>query len=122
MKVPVPTRVITRGNYPTGNPTQCTHLALTPSPTNFICHPISTVDKKPAVTYNTVTISDSPDMAITCPSEEISKGVYNSGCPVNHTHNTPSWWRCHIYHRIFKKCKIKCTMKYVCPISELNKK
>ena len=74
----------------------CPHSLLFPQ-SAYICIPVPVVNKKISVSYNTVSFSDSPDMATTCPSIELLRGVYNSGCHANHLHNTPSWWRCHIY-------------------------
>ena len=71
----------------------CPHSLLHPQ-SDYICTPVPVVQKKISVLYNTVSFSDSPDMATTCPSIELLQGVYNSGCHANHLHNTPSWWRC----------------------------
>ena len=75
----------------------CPHHVLTPIiPNSHICRPVPLVNKKPSAAYNVIHFSDTPDAAITCPSDVMEKGVYNSGCPATHIHNTPSWWHCHI--------------------------
>ena len=62
----------------------------------YVCNPVCTVNKRLSAVYNTISFADSPDMTATCPSDEMMKGVYNSGCPATYTHNTPGWWHCHI--------------------------
>ena len=60
----------------------CPHSLLFPQ-SAYICFPVPVVQKKISVLYNTVSFSDSPDMATTCPSIELLRGVYNSGCHAN---------------------------------------